>query len=104
MTGTLHGFSTNGWINQGLFNLWLFLHYTPSIKSLVLLMDGHKSYYCPDTICMAAKENIILFTLTPNTTHLTQPLDKGPFGPLKSHWKYECYKLISENPGKVINN
>ena len=67
-------------------------------------MDGHKSHYCPDTIRMAAKENIILFTLPPNTTHLTQPLDKGPFGPLKSHWKYECYKFISENPGKVINN
>ena len=98
MTGTLHGFSTNGWIDQGLLNLWLFLHYTPSIRSLVLLMDGHKSHYCPDTIRMAAKENniLILFTLPPNTTHLTQSLNKGPFG--KSHWTYECYKFISENP------
>ena len=59
-------------------------------------MDGHKSHYCPDTIRMAAKENIVLFTLPPNITHLTQPLDKGPFAPLKSSWKYECYKFICD--------
>ena len=42
--------------------------------------------------------------MPPNTTHLTQPFDKGPFAPLKSSWKYECYKFISDNPGKVISN
>ena len=50
---------------------------------VLLLMDGHSSHICPDMIRMAAKKKVILFTLPPNTTHLTQPLDKGCFGPLK---------------------
>ena len=35
--------------------------------------------YCPDTIRLAAKHQIILFALPPNTTHISQPLDKGCF-------------------------
>ena len=39
--GTLHGFSTNGWIDQDLFNLWfhniIFLRYTPA-RPLVLYL------------------------------------------------------------------
>ena len=34
-------------------------------------------HYCPDTIRSAAKEQIIVFALPPNMTHLMQPLDKG---------------------------
>ena len=36
---------------------------------------------------MAAKEKVIIFALPPNTTHLAQPLDRGCFSPLKTHWK-----------------
>ncbi len=45
---------------------------------------------------------MIIFALPPNTTHLSQPLDKGCFGPLKSHWREVCHRFISENPGKVV--
>jgi len=41
---------------------------------------------------MAAKEKVVLFVLPPNTTHLTQPLDKGCFGPLKAKWSEVCHK------------
>ena len=43
-----------------------------------------------------------IFCLPPNTTHLTQPLDKGCFGPLKVYWKEECQTYLSKNPGKVV--
>jgi len=46
-------------------------------------MDGHSSHYSPAAICLAAEQEVILLTLPPNTTHVTQPLDKGCFGPLK---------------------
>ena len=65
-------------------------------------MDGHSSHYCPETIRMAAEEKIILFTLPPNTTHLTQPLDKGCFDPLKMHWKKACHNYTAST-GKVVN-
>ena len=104
--GTLHGFSPKGWIDQELFQLWFckhFLRYAPSTRPLFLLLDGHSSHYSPDTIRLAAREKVIVFTFPPNTTHLSQPLDKGIFGPLKTHWRNECHKYVRENPDKLIN-
>ena len=50
----------------------------------------------------AAEEQVIVFCLPPSTTHLTQHLDKGAFGPLKVYWNEECQNYMSKNPGKVI--
>lgn len=61
-----------------------------SNKSTTPLLDGHSSHYCP-------KHDIYirllctLFVLPPNTTHLTQPLDKGIFVPLKTEWRKVCH-------------
>lgn len=104
--GTIYGLSDKGWVDYELFNIWFhnhFLRYAPAIRPLLLLMDGHSSHYFPDTIHMAAKEQVVLFVLPPNTTHLTQPLDKGCFGPLKMKWSEVCHKYITSNPGKVVN-
>ena len=51
---------------------------------------------------MAAKEKILLFTLPPHTTHMSQPLDRGCFAPLKVCWKKVCHLFITNNPGRVI--
>jgi len=67
-----------------------------------LLLDGHSSHFCPDTVRLAAQEQVIVFALPPNTTHLSQPLDKGCFGPLKAEWRNVCHRYISEHPGKVV--
>ena len=100
--GTIYGLSSKGWIDQELFDLWFTLHflrYAPPARPLLLLMDGHSSHYCPATIKYAAKERVILFTLPPNTTHLTQPLDKAIFGPLKVFWRQACHQFVVKNPG-----
>ena len=104
--GTLYGLSEKGWIDMELFSNWFhshFLRYAPTARPLLLLMDGHSSHYCPDTIRMAAQEKIIIFALPPNTTHITQPLDKGCFGPLKLAWRKVCHQYMTSNPGKVVN-
>ena len=103
--GTIYGLSDKGWIDRELFGIWFtnhFLRYAPPAHPILLLMDGHSSHYCPDTIRMAADEKVILFTLPPNTTHLTQPLDKGCFGPLKMYWREACHKYTSST-GKIVN-
>lgn len=106
LPGTIYGLSSKGWVDQELFQIWFehhFLRYAPPIRPILLLMDGHSSHYCPDTVFLAAKEKVILFTLPPNTTHLTQPLDKGCYGPLKSAWREACHDYMVENPGKVVS-
>ena len=96
--GTMYGLSSSGWVDGDLFELWFthhFLPYAPPTRPLLLLLDGHSSHYLPNVVKKAAEEQVILFCLPPHTTHLTQPLDKGPFGPLKMYWQEECQKLSS---------
>ena len=80
--GTIYALSGKGWMTAEIFNKWFkchFLRYASAVRPIILLMDGHSSHYCPETIQLAAAEGVILFTLPPNTTHLSQPLDKGVF-------------------------
>ena len=105
--GTHYGFSENGWTNSILFDSWfkkLFMRYVPACRPLILFMDRHSSHYCPDTLALAAENGIIVFMLPPNTTHLTQPLDKGVFGPFKQHWRRVCHDFKTSHPGQVIND
>ena len=105
--GTLYGLSENGWMDQGLFDMWfrgIFLRYAPAARPLLLLLDGHSSHYCPETIHLAASQKVVLFTLPPNSTHLTQPLDRGVFGPLKVAWRQVCHEFLIDNPGQTVNH
>ena len=86
-----------------LFNLWLrkqLMQYAQARRLLLLLLDR---YSFPDTIKLAAENSIIIFTLPPNTTHFTQPLDKGVFGPFKTHWKWVCHDFQVSHSGRVVN-
>lgn len=65
-------------------------------------MDGHSSHYCLDTIRLVSEQGVTLFVLPPNTTHLTQPLDKGIFGPLKVRWQEACHEYLRAHPGRVV--
>lgn len=68
--GTLYGLSAKGWIDRSLFSDWFFnhfLHYAPSSRPLLLILDGHSSHYCPQVIRAAYENEIIIFTLPPNT-------------------------------------
>ena len=103
--GTKYGLSERGWIDRGLFREWfqfLFLRFLPAERPVLLLMDGHSSHFCPDTIRLAAEQDVIIFVLPPNATHLLQPLDKGTFGPLKTYWREECHHYMTRNPGEHV--
>ena len=103
--GTLHAMTHSGWMDQDLFETWLcchFLRYAPPVRPLLLLMDGHTSHYCPEAIRLAARQEVILFTLPPNTTHVSQPLDRTCFGPLKMSWRKVCQDYVTKNPEKVV--
>jgi len=102
--GRIYGLSSKGWIDQELFDQWFdhFLCYAPSTRPLLLLMDGHSSHYCPSVIRRAFENKVVLMARPPNTTHLTQPLYKGIYGPLKVEWRRICHDYIVQNPGKLV--
>ena len=103
--GTTYAGTSNGWVNADVFDSWFskhFLAHAPPMRPLVLLLDGHSSHFEPNVLRLAAENGVVIFCLPPNTTHLTQPLDKGCFGPLKSYWREECQMYLNKNPGKVV--
>ena len=76
---------------------WFYRHFissVPSIRPLLLIMEWHSSHYCPEVIKMVAKEKMLLFTLPP---HISQPLDRGCFAPLKTNWKKVCHLFSTNN-------
>ena len=103
--GTMYGLSQNGWVDSELFDLWFsnhFLAHAVPTRPLLLIMDGASSHLNPLTIQKAAQEEVVLFCLPPHSTHKTQPLDKGCFGPLKTSWREECHFYLAAHPGKVV--
>lgn len=89
--------STNGWIDQGLFDGWVckhFLKFALLAWRLVVLLDGHSRVH------LAAEEKVILFVLPPNTTHLSHPLQIGYFG-YQALWKEDviisCLKILEKS-------
>ena len=76
----------------------------------VLACNNASGYVIPPLVIFGRKglntgliaEKIIVFCLPPNTTHLTQPLDKGVFGPIKTYWHQECQKYMIKHPCKVV--
>ena len=103
--GTAYGLSDSGWMNRELFSTWFsehFLQYVHRDRPILLLMDGHSSHYDPSTITMAAEEGVILCALPPNTTHLTQPLDRSCFAPLKAAWREARQHFQASHPNRVL--
>ena len=103
---SIYGLSNKGWMDADLFNKWFkrhFLRYAPSTRPIILIIDGHSSHFCTETIRIASEQGVIVFTLPPNTTHHTQPLDKSIFGPLKQSWKHICHDYLVSHPGKIIS-
>ena len=104
LPGTIYGLSSKGWIDSELFKMWFndhFLRYAPPVRPLLLLMDGHSTHFCPETIRLASEKDVVIFTQPPNTTHLAQPLDKGCFSPLKAEWRKVCQEYLAKE-GQVV--
>lgn len=103
---TMYGLSPkSGWMDGELFAQWFrchFLKYAPSVRPVLLLLDGHSSHYNPQLIREAAGAGVILFCLPPSVTHVAQPLDVTPFHSLKVHWDHVCDQYMSMNPGKIV--
>ena len=64
-------------------------------EPVILFFDGHQSHATLPLVDKVKEYGIILFTFSPHTTHILQPLNMGVFGPLKKVWSQvlKTYKL-----------
>jgi hypothetical protein len=81
--------SESGWTNNYLRYLWLSEVFEPATREKaagrkrLLICDGHESHVSAKFMSFCIKHNIELVLLVSHSSHLTQPLDVGVFGPLK---------------------
>lgn len=66
---------------------------------MLLLIDGHKSHLTLNLCRLCEANQIILYALLPNATHIIQPLDVAVFRAVKSGWmkEVEDWKVKSKN-------
>jgi hypothetical protein len=82
----------------------LFLTHVPINGSTILMLfDGHKSHINLTLKEWGEQNYIFFFVIPPHTSHVTQPLDVGFFGPLKGAFHAECQTYMRRSPGLQIN-
>ena len=67
----------------------------------LLICDGHDSHITGEWIGHCMDNNIVLMILPPHSSHLTQPLDVGVFGPLKKCMATEIEPLLRTGVARV---
>jgi len=86
--GWYFGCNTKGWTSNEHGETWLKL-FDASTKEKannrkrLLICDGHDSHISAEFVRYCINNNILILLLVPHSSHLTQPLDVGVFGPLK---------------------
>ncbi|MEW8543568.1 MAG: hypothetical protein AB2693_08525 [Candidatus Thiodiazotropha sp.] len=102
--------SKSGWSSSSVFYNYLTKHFVkyvnisdqPATEPTLILYDGHRSHISLTLTEWARRHNVILFVLPPHTSHLTQPLDVGVFGPFKTMYNTVCQNYMKSNPGLTI--
>jgi len=100
--------SENGWTNDTLCTEWFRDSFIPAAKArnmsgkpILLIYDGHGSHTTSEMRDLAEKYDIELFQLPAHTTHRTQPLDVGVFGPLQTRWEERCDAVLHETGHEI---
>src|SRR5437763_16223615 len=68
----------------------------------LLICDVHDSHITAVLIEHFMRNNIVLMVLPPHSSHLTQPLDVGVFGPLKTLMASALEPLISTELHRIL--
>ena len=103
------GHSTNGWIDVNLIEKWFkesFIHEAEKAcipKPVLLVIDGTKCHISLPISELCDENNIILYMLLLNTTHLIQPLDLSLMGSIKMNCCKCVRKWLQNNPGATYD-
>ncbi|KAF2884786.1 hypothetical protein ILUMI_21393 [Ignelater luminosus] len=105
--GTQGTCTPNGWTSSEVFLNWLHFfveQVRPTAdKKVFLLLDNHESHKYYPALEYATKNNVVILSLAPHTTHKMQPTDVAVYGPLKTHFEREVNIFQKTHPGRIIN-
>ncbi|XP_052778555.1 uncharacterized protein LOC128215995 [Mya arenaria] len=105
--GSAGTMSDSGWSNSSVFLKYLENHFLRHVNTrdrpVLALFEVHKSHVNLTLANWGKQHNVVFFVLPPHTSHVTQPLDVGCFGPLKKFYYSECQIFMRKNPGMQLN-
>jgi len=86
--------NTKGWTSNVHGGKWLVLFNSwtadkANKKKRLLICDGHDSHISAEFVRYCMDNDILILLLVPHSSHITQPLDVGVFGPLKRAMSYQ---------------
>ena len=102
------GNTESGWMKAECWYEFIANAFIPHInkqeiqKPVILFVDGHSTHTSLQVSQLCEENGVILYLLPPNTTHILQPADVGPFRPLKAYWSQAVHKFQLENPNCVV--
>ena len=105
----IFGHSTIEWMDANLFEKWLEESFIPEIdkahilKPILLVIDRAKCHISLPISKLCNDNNIILYTLLLNATHLIQPLNLSLMGSIKTNYQKCVCKWLQNNPGGVYD-
>ena len=103
--GSAFAVTEKGYMDAPTFYVWLANHFVPHLpptRPVVLLVDSAEAHIDLHTFELAKKNNIYIYALLKNATHLLQPADVGLFGPLKQAWYKTVRRFTQQNPNTDI--
>ena len=98
----------SGWMTSKLFYEFIanpfinWINQNNIERPVVLFVDGHKTHVTLQTSVLCEDNGIILYLLPPNTTHIMQPADVGPFRPMKHYWREAVSDFQRKHPGILV--
>ena len=103
----IYGHTSSGWMDSDLFVSFLrhfndFVEEQAIPKPVLLLVDGHSTHMSLEAGHFCYTNDIILYCLLENATHILQPCDVGFFSPMKAAWKTEVKNWQLANLGKSL--
>ena len=99
--------NSKGWTSNDHGMQWLRRCFEPSTRDKahgryrLLICDGHDSHVTGEFIAHYMEHKIVLMILPPHSSHLTQPLDVGIFGPLKKVMASKIAPLINTGVARL---
>ena len=69
---------------------------------IILFVDSHSSHINFEASAYCRENNVVLYCLLANATHILQPCDVGLFGPMKASWKREVQNWQNTHTGQSL--
>ncbi|XP_044183850.1 uncharacterized protein LOC122964359 [Acropora millepora] len=103
--GSCYSLTEKGYMDTATFYTWLEKHFIPNLppaRPVVLLVDSAGAHIDLDTFELAKRNDVFIYALLKNATHLVQPADVGLFGAMKQSWYKNVRRYSQQNPNTDI--